>query len=226
MDNLFFDKPNSNKSNPLAKQLKEKISEGCPGLKFHIKSGTKITVTKDIGGVPAETHIEGLTLELGYFSFNNAEQAEKVLAVLSEHPGITSLLAPSGQLGWSLADGNYIASSKGGDAIAAFLEKDPELKVLDIHYNHIPKDGILAIIESLKGNNHLDYLNIRANDIDYEVLEALLDVVTHHNTSLKSVELTQNNFLEEKAQDDTLISNIYNQLKMNHEPAQAQCLLM
>ncbi len=158
----------------------------------------------------ADTLNEGITLDMPC-DFSN-EDIMQLFSFLKEDNYITTLLM----------SGGGVLTNETAFFMAEVLKTNTSLRVLDLHYNHIPAAGISAIIEALGSNKNLQLLNIRSNFISDEILERLLTVLKTENMSLRQIELTQNNFREEKALDTTKLEAIYQQLYLNLQRRIAQ----
>jgi hypothetical protein len=87
--------------------------------------------------------------------------------------------------------------------LALYLEENPILRSLAIADNLFTDDGLAQIIHALRGNRHLNHLNILGcQHVSDQSLRALEDMVTEVNMSLYAVELDEANF------DSDLIATI------------------
>ena len=79
--------------------------------------------------------------------------------------------------------------------LALYLEENPVLRSLAIAENFFTDDGLAQLIHALRGNTHLNHLNILGcSGISDQSLTALEDMVTEVNMSLYAVELDFDGF--------------------------------
>ena len=94
--------------------------------------------------------------------------------------------------------------------LALYLEENPALRSLAIAENFFTDDGFAQLIHALRGNTHLNHLNILGcSGITDQSLTALEDMVTEVNMSLYAVELDAEGFEPE------LVASILSQAAMN-----------
>ena len=94
--------------------------------------------------------------------------------------------------------------------LALYLEENPALRSLAIAENFFTDDGLAQLIHALRGNTHLNHLNILGcSGITDQSLTALEDMVTEVNMSLYAVELDAEGFEPE------LVASILSQAAMN-----------
>lgn len=94
--------------------------------------------------------------------------------------------------------------------LALYLEENPELRSLAIADNFFTDDGLAQLIHALRGNTHLNHLNLLGcSGITDQSLRALEDMVTEVNMSLYAVELEAEGF------DPDLVASILSQAAMN-----------
>ena len=189
--------------------LQEKIKTALPTLEFTIDAGVAVPSTTHTVGPALSTALTGATLRLDYFGVTNSQETNRNEAVT-----LFSILETDEDIVSLLANGSTI-DDVGADSIANFLKKNIALKILDLHLSHISENGLLSILDALTSNQSLQFLNIRANSITLKVLSKLLDILQNKNTHLRQIELTQNNYANEKAFDKIVLDNIAKQLQSN-----------
>jgi Ran GTPase-activating protein (RanGAP) involved in mRNA processing and transport len=88
-------------------------------------------------------------------------------------------------------------TSKEAKQIAEFLEKNKTVKSISLRHNKIDSEGLEHIIKALKDNKTLTELDVTSNGIIElkEIAEGL------NNTSLKSLNLSDNYLIGDKAKD-------------------------
>jgi len=94
--------------------------------------------------------------------------------------------------------------------LALYLEENPELRSLALAENFFTDDGLAQLIQALRGNTHLNHLNVLGcSGITDQSLRALEDMVTEVNMSLYALELETEGF------DPDLVASILSQASMN-----------
>jgi Ran GTPase-activating protein (RanGAP) involved in mRNA processing and transport len=94
--------------------------------------------------------------------------------------------------------------------LALYLEENPELRSLAIAENYFTDDGLAQLIHALRGNTHLNHLNVLGcTGITDQSLRALEEMVTEVNMSLYALELETEGF------DPELVASILSQASMN-----------
>lgn len=79
--------------------------------------------------------------------------------------------------------------------LAMYLEENPVLRSLAIAQNLFSDDGLAQLIHALRGNTHLNHLNVLGCiHVSEQSLRALEDMVTEVNMSLYAVELDATGF--------------------------------
>lgn len=175
--------------------------------KFAIHEGTTSYATEErqsIGVDFPDDRMTGMTVRCTHFG--GQSEMIKFFGYLAEDADITSFMPCE-------VGGGYL---KGVDeAIATCLRKNKTLKALDVHYCKLGEEGVLNIVNALRENASLKYLNIRANGINNQILSTLLDVLKSTNRTLVRFSFTQNNFTDEKQLNPQLIQEIDAQLRVN-----------
>jgi Ran GTPase-activating protein (RanGAP) involved in mRNA processing and transport len=81
--------------------------------------------------------------------------------------------------------------------LAKELQSNKNCGVLHLHLNSISDDGVSYFAEMLKVNQTITDLYLGANDIGDQGVEVLCQALTHHNRTLKVVDLTYNRITNE-----------------------------
>ena len=106
--------------------------------------------------------------------------------------------------------------------MAVYLGENPPMRSLAVADNYFTDDGLSQLVQALRGNSHLNHLNLRGcRGLTDTSLEALERMVTQVNMSLYTIELDAEPDAAAKLQgsqsqyDPDLIARIQAQAAMN-----------
>ena len=131
---------------------------------------------------------ESYTYKGGYHGLINSskvnrhEVVEFCKALIESNLKVTSILISGSNI-----------NDDGAKALAEYIHKTDDLMVLDIHYSYISEAGMENIIEALKANKSIMHLNVRSNEINPAIGDKILDLVTHHNSTIRQIVIVQPN---------------------------------
>ena len=103
--------------------------------------------------------------------------------------------------------------------MAVYLGENPPMRSLAVADNYFTDDGLSQLVQALRGNSHLNHLNLRGcRGLTDSSLEGLERMVTQVNMSLYTIELdgeTGNQLGVGSQYDQDLVARIQAQAAMN-----------